>query len=124
MKKILAISAVLLACLSAISLNAKAQTSMPTPLINNYAQQREDANFHKYMDGAFDGLVVYNVFAQQKNQQKPAFCLPNGVDTSVKLAIEILDSYMLANPPQSEADRKLPTIFFLFLALESKYPCK
>ncbi len=87
MKKVLAISAVLLTCLSTLSLNAKAQTGIPTPLIGNYAQQRDDVNFQKYIDGAFDGLSTYSFVVQQRDQQKPAFCLPAGVDTSIKLAL-------------------------------------
>ena len=124
MKKILAISTLLLACSSTLSLTARAQTGIPTPLIGNYAQQRADVNFHKYIDVAFDGLSAYSFVLQQRGQQKPAFCLPAGVDTSVKLALEIIDGYVQANPLKSDADGKTPTLLVLFLGLESKYPCK
>ncbi len=124
MKKILTLSIVLLVNLSALSLNANAQTGIPTPLIGDFAQQRNDVNFHRYIDGAFDGLSTYDFVVQQRGQQKPAFCLPAGVDTSVKLAIELIDGYVQANPLKSDADRKSPTSIVLFLALESKYPCK
>lgn len=124
MKKFLAISAVLLTCLSTLSLNAKAQTGIPTPLIGNYVQQRDDVNFHKYIDGAFDGLSTYSFVVQQRGQQKPAFCLPAGVDTSIKLALEIIDGYIQANPLKSAADGNAPTLLVLFSGLENKYPCK
>lgn len=124
MKKIFAIATLLMLSLSALSFNAKAQTGIPTPLIGNYAQQRNDSNFHRYIDGALEGLSAYNFVVQQRGQSKPAFCLPAGVDTSVKLAIELIDGYVQANPLKSDADGKSPTIIVLFLALESKYPCK
>lgn len=124
MKKILLTSTVLVTLLSAVSFSTRAQTGIPTPLIGNYAQQRNDADFHKYIDGGFDGLGVYNVVVQQQGQQKPAFCLPEGVDTSVKLALETIDGFVQANPITSDADKKVPTLLVLYFALASKYPCK
>jgi len=114
----------LAAFLSAFSLNVHAQSGFPTPLIGNFAQQRDDLNFQRYIDGGFDGLVVYNVLVEQKNKQKPAFCPPTGFDTSAKIAIQLIDEFVKANPLTSDTDKKLPTLFALYLALENKYPCK